>query len=126
MLLPHLSCIYGSKMLKTFKDYEQVILDTALYPEAGRGTEKALVYVALGLTGESGEFSEKVKKKLRDGVFDARLAAKELGDVLWYLTAASRELGYSLQDIAEMNAVKLLERKRLNMIQGNGDEREVA
>lgn len=113
-------------MLNTFNSYEEVITETALYPDAGRGSERALTYAALGLTGESGEYAEKVKKYLRDGVFDKRLAAKELGDVLWYLTASAKELGYSLQDIAEMNAVKLLERKRLNMIQGNGDEREIA
>lgn len=113
-------------MLKTFDDYENLISETAIYPGAGTGASMALAYTALGLTGEAGEYSEKVKKYIRDGVFDERLAAKELGDVLWYLTAAAKELKYSLQDIAEMNAFKLLERKRLNMLQGSGDEREVS
>jgi NTP pyrophosphatase (non-canonical NTP hydrolase) len=113
-------------MLKTFEEYEGIISETAIYPDVGKGSSMALSYAALGLTGESGEYAEKVKKYIRDGVFDKRLAAKELGDVLWYLTASARELGYSLQDIAEMNAVKLLERKRLGMLQGNGDEREVS
>lgn len=113
-------------MLKAFDEYEKIIAETAIYPFAGEGNSSALAYVALGLTGESGEFAEKVKKLIRDGTFDRRLAAKELGDVLWYLTAAANELGYSLQDVAEMNAVKLLERKRLNMIHGSGDDREVA
>lgn len=113
-------------MLKTFEDYERIIAETAIYPGVGTGGQMALAYTALGLTGEAGEYSEKVKKYIRDGVYDKRLAAKELGDVLWYLTSAAQENGYSLQDIAEMNAVKLLERKRLNMIHGNGDEREVS
>lgn len=64
-----------------------------------------------------------MKKLIRDGKFDKPLAAKELGDVLWYLTASARELGYSLQDVAEINAVKLLDRKNRGVIQGNGDTR---
>lgn len=109
-----------------FKEYEETISITAIYPDAGKGTQLGLAYTALGLTGEAGEFSEKVKKWIRDGVFDKRLAAKELGDVLWYLTASANELGYTLQDIAEMNMVKLFERKRQNLIKGNGDDREVS
>jgi NTP pyrophosphatase (non-canonical NTP hydrolase) len=73
--------------------------------------------------GEGGEFSEKVKKWIRDGVIDKRLAAKELGDVLWYLTASAKELGYRLQDIAEMNLVKLYDRKKRDVLNGSGDER---
>ena len=113
-------------MLETFNSYEEIIGETAIYPDVGKGSQAAIAYCSLGLSGESGEFSEKVKKWIRDGKFDARLAAKELGDVLWYVTAAAKELGYSLQDIAEMNAVKLLERKRTNTLQGSGDEREVS
>jgi NTP pyrophosphatase (non-canonical NTP hydrolase) len=110
-------------MNKTFAEYEQIISETAIYPDVGKGTGIALAYTALGLVGEGGEFSEKIKKWLRDGVLDKRLAAKELGDVLWYLTASARELGYSLQDIAEMNMVKLLARKNAGTLQGSGDER---
>lgn len=112
--------------ISTFDEYEDIISETAIYPGAGSGGSLALAYTALGLTGEAGEYSEKVKKLIRDGTFDSRLAAKELGDVLWYLTAAANEIGYSLQDIAEINAVKLLERKRLGVLQGSGDEREVS
>lgn len=113
-------------MIDTFKEYEGIIAQTAFYPGVGEGSQMALAYTALGLTGESGEFSEKVKKWIRDGDIDKRLAAKELGDVLWYITASAKELGYSLQDIAEMNAVKLLERLRTNTLGGSGDERELA
>ncbi len=109
-----------------FKEYEEIISVTAIYPDAGKGTQLGLAYTALGLTGEAGEFSEKVKKWIRDGTFDKRLAVKELGDVLWYLTAAANELGYSLQDVAEINMVKLLERKKQDLIRGEGDEREIS
>lgn len=81
------------------------------------------VYNALGLAGEAGEFIEKMKKRIRDGVFDRELAAKELGDVLWYLSQLAGDLGYSLEDIAKMNLKKLADRKARNAIHGSGDER---
>lgn len=108
---------------KTFDEYESIIAETAMYPMVGEGTQMALAYTALGLTGEAGEFSEKIKKWIRDGVLDKPLAAKELGDVLWYLTASARELGFTLQDIAEINMVKLLSRKERGVLGGSGDER---
>ncbi len=106
-----------------FKEYEETIKKFAIYPEAGQGTKLSLAYTALGLTGESGEYSEKIKKFIRDGVLDKRLAVKELGDVLWYLTASANELGYSLTDVAEINIVKLTSRQERGVLQGNGDER---
>lgn len=109
--------------INSFYEYEQLAKSFALYPEAGSGSPLALAYCALGLTGEAGEYSEKVKKLIRDGKLDKALSAKELGDVLWYLTASAKELGYSLSDIAEINIVKLQDRAERNVLQGNGDER---
>lgn len=106
-----------------FKEYEEQIKQFAIYPEAGTGSVLALAYTALGLTGEAGEYSEKVKKFVRDGVLNRPLAAKELGDVLWYVTASANELGYSLVDIAEINLVKLYDRKKRDVLGGSGDER---
>jgi NTP pyrophosphatase (non-canonical NTP hydrolase) len=83
----------------------------------------ALAYCALGLTGEAGEYSEKVKKLLRDGKFVKADAIKELSDVLWYLTASAKELGTTLHEIAEVNLVKLYDRKKRGVLQGNGDNR---
>lgn len=109
--------------MQTFNQYESIIEETAIYPEAGTGSKLSLAYTALGLTGEAGEFSEKVKKWVRDGKMDKTLAVKELGDVLWYVTASARELGYTLQDVAEINTVKLLARKNAGTLQGSGDTR---
>ena len=107
----------------TLSDYENTINEFAIYPESGQGTPMSLAYCALGLTGESGEYSEKVKKLIRDGKLDKPLALKELGDVLWYLTRSANELGYSLLDVAQVNIIKLHDRKNRGVIQGSGDER---
>jgi NTP pyrophosphatase (non-canonical NTP hydrolase) len=106
-----------------FNEYEQTINKFAIYPEAGRSTPMALAYCALGLGGEAGEYSEKVKKLIRDGKLDKSLAVKELGDVLWYLTRSANELGYSLLDVAEINLLKLTDRQDRGVLQGSGDVR---
>lgn len=111
--------------MKYFNEYEVWIKEFALYPSVGKCDNAALSYTALGLTGEAGEYAEKIKKKLRDGdeKFNPEAAAKELGDVLWYITRSANELGYSLRDIAAMNVAKLTARKAKGTLQGSGDNR---
>lgn len=80
------------------------------------------------MNGEAGEAAEKVKKVIRDngGVFTdetKRATALELGDALWYVGAAARELGFSLEDIAVMNIEKLSSRKERGVLHGSGDNR---
>jgi NTP pyrophosphatase (non-canonical NTP hydrolase) len=65
----------------------------------------------LGLAGEAGEFADLMKKVHGHGhEFTEELrqkAAKELGDVLWYLSVLAASLGYDLSEIATMNIEKL-------------------
>ena len=97
---------------------------TALYPDVGNNT----IYPTLGLVGEAGEVADKVKKILRDkkGIFDSesKYAIKlELGDVLWYVSQLSSELGFDLDEVANTNLKKLKSRKDRGTLQGSGDER---
>lgn len=85
---------------------------------------------ALGLAGETGEVMEKIKKMIRDknGVFsptpeDIAELKKELGDVLWYLSALAFYNGIDLDDVARANLDKLRSRKERNKIHGSGDNR---
>lgn len=48
---------------------------------------------------------------------------KEIGDVLWYLSAACNELGISLSDAALVNLQKLCDRGERDALRGSGDER---
>lgn len=107
----------------TFDEYQLAIADFAVYPEKGTGSKMELAYLALGLGGEAGEASEKIKKYLRDGTLDPKLVVKELGDVLWYLTRLANALKYDLEDVAYENVVKLTDRKARNVLQGSGDVR---
>jgi NTP pyrophosphatase (non-canonical NTP hydrolase) len=107
-----------------FNDYQEKAGTTAIYPNRGSN----IYYPCLGLAGESGEVCEKIKKVMRDS--DGKvspetkeLLKKELGDVLWYVSALSDELGLRLDDIAQHNIDKLFSRKDRGKLKGSGDER---
>ena len=108
----------------TFEEYQSKSGETAQYPNMGNN----FVYPVLGLAGETGEVAEKIKKILRDkdGVVsdeDREEIKKELGDVLWYLSRLSAEMGLSLEDVAQSNIEKLFSRLERGKIQGKGDNR---
>ena len=103
--------------------YQKTALETAIYP-----LDTEIIYPALGLCGEAGEVAEKIKKVLRDdGSFNdpetITAIAKELGDVLWYLSAIANDLGLSLNQVARYNLDKLKRRKERNKLHGSGDNR---
>ena len=107
-----------------FDEYQKLAKSTAIYPY-----RYETIYPALGLCGEAGEVAEKVKKSIRVGLdfyekkrFKESLT-KELGDVLWYISALANDLEISLNDIAEQNIEKLASRKKRNVIGGSGDDR---
>jgi NTP pyrophosphatase (non-canonical NTP hydrolase) len=131
---------------RALDEYQRLATRSAIYP--GQGTPLGLAYVALKLNGEAGEFAEHVGKAMRDDNFmpvreseyDMRsftdasldgeltpsrreLLIKEIGDVLWYLSAACNELGISLSDAAVTNLRKLADRSERGKLQGSGDER---
>jgi len=94
--------------------------------EYGVGTE--IVYPALKLNGEAGEVAEKVGKVLRDnqGIFtdEIKLAiAHELGDVLWYIAALSQDIGFTLDEVANLNVKKIKSRRKRSKVHGEGDNR---
>ena len=101
-----------------FKEYQLKAVSFAIYP----ATHKVL-YPTLGLCGEAGEVAEKVKKQIRDGVFHRHEVAKELGDVLWYLANICNDIGYSLEEVADLNLEKLSSRKERGVLKGSGDNR---
>jgi NTP pyrophosphatase (non-canonical NTP hydrolase) len=67
-----------------------------------------VVWNAIGLAGEAGEFCELVKKGVfhRKGI-DREQAKKELGDVCWYLAALCTKLDLSLAEVMQANVEKL-------------------
>ena len=101
-----------------FDTFQDECKKTAIYPK-----DTGLLYVTLGLMNECGEFGGHIKKMIRDGRIDDKAAAKELGDVAWYLAMCAEELGYELSEITNMVLVKLKDRAERNVIKGSGDDR---
>ena len=70
-----------------------------------------LITAALGMSAESGEFTEVVKKIVFQGkpyTEENRFHMKrELGDVMWYVAQCCIALDISLDDICDMNIEKL-------------------
>jgi NTP pyrophosphatase (non-canonical NTP hydrolase) len=133
----------NSVTVNAFDTYQHIATKSAIYP--GQGTALGLAYVALKLNGEAGEFAEHVGKAMRDDALmsglqchldgsvsrqftpmsDARRTAliKEVGDVLWYVSAACNELGIHFSEVALTNLEKLCDRGERDALRGSGDER---
>lgn len=74
-------------------------------------TKEHLLNGALGLTGESGEVADIVKKSFMQGhPMDVEHIAKELGDICWYIAETATAIGYDLETIMQMNVDKLMKR----------------
>lgn len=70
-----------------------------------------VIYAAMGMCGEAGEASELVKKYAYHGhTIDTEHLARELGDVLWYVSYMAHLFGYPLGKIMAMNQEKLAKR----------------
>ncbi len=107
-----------------FDDYQKKSRKTAVYPNLGNN----FIYPTLGLVGEAGEVSNKVKKIQRDrngvlGEGDKKELSKEIGDVLWYIANLCSELKLNLSTVAKENIKKLSSRVKRNKLSGSGDNR---
>lgn len=70
-----------------------------------------IVGFALGLTGETGEVVDDIKKRVFHGRdIPIEHTAEELGDVLWYVANIATWYGLSLDDIIQQNVEKLTKR----------------
>ena len=115
-----------------FNEYQNQAIQTDIAHNATTKSARYNGYMekALGLAGETGEVLEIIKKIIRDkgGVFettqeDREKLKKELGDVLWYLSALAFYNDIKLEDIAITNLNKLASRQKRNKIHGSGDNR---
>lgn len=111
--------------MSTIEKYQAFARTTAIYPEAKIGSISELTYLSLGLSGESGEVANQVKKLYRDGDDPARRAkiGAELGDVFWYLVRLCDALGLDPEQVIAENVEKLSGRKSRGTLGGSGDNR---
>lgn len=115
------------------KDYQNKAMTTCME------SSNNFSYMFLNLVGEVGELASKVAKDIRKG--NAYISGsndlyyndfpelsqhevelmKEAGDILWQLSGLCTVMGWSLEDVAQMNLDKLAARKAVGTIDGCGD-----
>ena len=129
----------------TLNDYQEKAMSTCM-PSSENWS-----YMFLNLVGEVGEFASKVAKAIRKKQCSIGLEPhiaeqyecngdtandlwqfygeeerleelkKEAGDILWQLSGLCSVMGWSLEDVAQMNLDKLAARKEAGTIDGSGD-----
>ena len=112
-----------------FKNYIKKALEVKLYEGTYISPKFAnIVHLSLGLSGETGELCEKVKKAIRDkncelSEKDYLLIKKEMCDILFYWVALCDEFEMDIDGILELSLEKIQDRINRNVLQGSGDER---
>ena len=117
----------------TLNEYQKQAMTTCM------PSSENFSYMFLNLVGEVGEFASKVAKAIRKGnaeishsklsrIGDTDMLAKqeeelkkEAGDIMWQLSGLCSVMGWSLNEVAQMNLDKLAARKAVGTIDGNGD-----
>ena len=116
----------------TLKEYQDAAMTTCT------NSSRNFSYMFLNFVGEIGELAGKVAKHIRKErlwindnnvvtqgfkIEDINELKKEAGDCLWQLSGLCSVMGWSLEEIAQMNLDKLADRQKRNVIVGEGDNR---
>lgn len=120
----------------TLNQYQKQAMTTCM------DSSKNFSYMILNLVGEIGEFASKIAKGIRkeqievdhmihytDEISNSEIKPfndelkKEAGDILWQLSGLCEVMGWTLEEVAQMNLDKLQSRQKRNVIEGSGDYR---
>ncbi len=72
------------------------------------GISPRLEHSMFGLVTEVGEFADALKRaKIYGKAIDKVNLAEELGDILWYMSLALKDLGLSYEQVMDINIAKL-------------------
>ena len=107
----------------TFDEYQAEAYKTAIY-----NPKYKVMYPAIGLQGEIGEFCNRIQKVIRDKDCqftedDKAYVAAEMGGALWFLAALASDLDISLDAVAAYNIKSLRSRAERGTLGGSGNER---
>ena len=90
----------------TGNEYQKLALTTARFNEMSK--EDTIFNCSLGLSGESGEFADHLKKNMFQGHgFNRDHQIKELGDIMWYVALGAHAMDCTLEEVMEINIAKL-------------------
>ena len=67
-----------------------------------------ILNASLGLSGETGELNDSIKKWVFHGhPINREYVKKELGDIMWYVAMMCESFGFEMNDIMQLNIDKL-------------------
>jgi NTP pyrophosphatase (non-canonical NTP hydrolase) len=119
----------------TLNEYQEKAMTTCME------SSKNMTYMLMGLCEEVGELHGKFSKAVRKGLLEGNsynqfiptkgnegklndlrdAIKKEAGDVAWMLAGFCEVMGWSLEEVCQLNLDKLAARKEAGTIDGNGD-----
>jgi NTP pyrophosphatase (non-canonical NTP hydrolase) len=106
-------------LVYTLSAYQRHARTFAQYDE-----QNGVPYNSLKLASEAGEVAGKIAKNMGHGLhWQQEDMLSELGDCLWHLSMLAAELGFSLEEVANANLLKLAGRVERGTLVGNGDKR---
>lgn len=102
-----------------------------------------MLYMLFGLCEETGELQGKFSKAIRKGLLQATSynqiiptndnvgklddlrndIKKECGDVAWMLAGVCKVMGWTLEEVCQLNIDKLADRQKRGVIDSKGDNR---
>ena len=113
--------------------YQKRALNTAVferndYPLIALGEEVGEVMGKIAKFGRKNNMSVEeviidIKNKYPDAMELREAVKKEMGDVLWQWAVLCDVLGFNAFDVAALNLMKLQDRQKRNVLDGEGDNR---
>ena len=76
-------------------------INPELYPE------QQVMHALHGMTGEVGEIHSLYQKAYQGHPFSHDHLKKELGDLLWFISEYCTAMGWTLEEVAQLNIAKL-------------------
>lgn len=87
------------------KEYQKLAMRTCSIPYDDK--QGRLHHAVFGLASEAGEVAGIMQKVFQGHEFDPEHMKKELGDCLWMVAEACDALGFTMDDVMQLNIDKL-------------------
>lgn len=89
-------------------EYQKLAMRTCSIPYEQK--DDMVRHAIFGLTSEAGEVAGIFQKVYQGHAIDPEHLKKELGDCLWMIAEACEAMGFTMEDIMELNIEKLRKR----------------
>lgn len=112
---------YQQEMSRTYKPDRKANHALGVAGECAECAEMARTPESFDAMMTAGRIADAVKKdEYHKRPVDRAAMLKELGDVLWYTAALATDYGFTLEDVARANVVKLKARYPQGFVHGGG------